>query len=604
MPQPRDVVAKVATGMHRTIFRLSGGRVFGRTAGMTVLELETAGRRSGKRRTTMLTAPIHDHDRVVLVASYGGADHHPVWFLNLRDDPDVKITMSGSTRAMTARVATADEREELWPQVTAAFRGYAEYQEEDQPRDPPRDPDRLNYLASRPVPPPCERSPMSDQPLAGIRVFELGIAIAAPSCGLTLAHHGAEVLKVESPKNLDVTRLFGSAWAMGVEEFQAVFTDTSPYISEMHAGKKSVALDLKHPDGLAAAKRIVAHCDVFVTNYSTPAVKALGLSYKDVKAARDDIIYVALPGFSSDPTSPYYEFISWGPNQAPLVGLDELTGFPDQEPAGIATVAAPDYFAGLHATFAVLTGLAQRDATGEGAFVDISQLETTVSLLGPFLADCLRSGRLPERQGNRLEWSAPEGVYPSAGTDCWVAISVGDDEQFAALAELLRRREWRDDARLRSVADRREHQDELDEAIAAWTSTQSAETAAGALQAVGIAAYAVLDVEAAALDPQIRDRRWFDVQPSSRFGREIFAGHAIRTVDPPAGVEHGGPMLGEDTVQILEDVAGFSAEEIEALLESAAAFGPTQPDLKLERPYDKFLPMLTPRLRLEKQVSQ
>src|SRR5207342_2745403 len=118
--------------------------------------------------------------------------------------------------------------------------------------------------------------------------------------------------------------------------------------------KRSIGLELKQPAARDVALRLIAKADVFITNYSTPAVRGLGFGFEDLAAVNPALVYVALPGFGSDPDQPYYEFLAWGPNQAPLVGLDELTGYPDQVPAGIATIAPPDYFAGLHAMAAVL----------------------------------------------------------------------------------------------------------------------------------------------------------------------------------------------------------------------------------------------------------
>jgi deazaflavin-dependent oxidoreductase (nitroreductase family) len=118
----------VATGLHRAVFNISKGRIFGKASGMPVVELVTTGRRSGKERSTMLAAPIADGDRLVLVASYGGDDRHPAWYLNLRANPAVRVTSAGSTRPIIDRVATDEEKDELWPQITSVFEGYADYQ--------------------------------------------------------------------------------------------------------------------------------------------------------------------------------------------------------------------------------------------------------------------------------------------------------------------------------------------------------------------------------------------------------------------------------------------------------------------------------------------
>jgi deazaflavin-dependent oxidoreductase (nitroreductase family) len=125
----KDQLFRIVTGIHEAVFRATNGRLLGRVSGMPVLILTTTGRKSGKKRTTMLTAPVRDGDRVVLVASYGGDERHPAWFLNLREHPDVEVTMDGRTRAMKARVASAEEKVELWPRVVSGFRSYAGYQE-------------------------------------------------------------------------------------------------------------------------------------------------------------------------------------------------------------------------------------------------------------------------------------------------------------------------------------------------------------------------------------------------------------------------------------------------------------------------------------------
>ena len=129
MANAKDVVMRVVTGFHESVFRLSNGRLANRGYGMPVLILTTTGRKTGKRRTTMLTSPVQDGANVVLVASNGGDDRQPTWLLNLRADPAVEITMHGQTRSMRARVATAEEKAALWPRVVAAHKGYGQYQQ-------------------------------------------------------------------------------------------------------------------------------------------------------------------------------------------------------------------------------------------------------------------------------------------------------------------------------------------------------------------------------------------------------------------------------------------------------------------------------------------
>ena len=127
--KPKDALYKMGTGIHRAVFDASKGRIFAKVFGMPVAELVTTGRRSGKERSTMLAVPIVDSDRLVLVASFGGDDRHPAWYLNLQANPEARATTAGSTRTMIARTATEEERAELWPRITSVFEGYARYQE-------------------------------------------------------------------------------------------------------------------------------------------------------------------------------------------------------------------------------------------------------------------------------------------------------------------------------------------------------------------------------------------------------------------------------------------------------------------------------------------
>lgn len=125
---PKDTVARLVNVFHRTVFNTTKGRLLGKLGGMPVVMLTTKGRKSGKPRTTMLTSPVQEGDALVLVASYGGDDRHPTWFLNLRDEPQVEVVMGGHRLQMTARAATPEEKADLWPRVTAAYGGYAGYQ--------------------------------------------------------------------------------------------------------------------------------------------------------------------------------------------------------------------------------------------------------------------------------------------------------------------------------------------------------------------------------------------------------------------------------------------------------------------------------------------
>ena len=424
-------------------------------------------------------------------------------------------------------------------------------------------------------------------------MFEFGIAIASPFTGRNLAAHGADVFKVESPTSPDIVRLIGSSWLRDNEALAAVRPDSSPYISEMNADKRSVAIDVKQPRGVEAAHRLVRQCDVFVANFGARVLVDVGLDYESVRAIKPDIVYVQLPGFGADPTSPYYSYVAWGPNQAPLVGIDDLTGHAGREPAGVATIAPPDYFAALHGTFCVLAGLEQRDRTGEGVHIDLSQFEATIALLGPFAMDYALTGHGQSRVGNRSLWYAPEGVYPCRGTERWIAISCEDDQQWTALDQLAGRG-WGTDERFATGEARMLNVDALDDALAEWTGSFANGDLAHRLQAAGVAAHIVSTNEDLIADTQLRERGSYIARPNARFKRELFTANVQRLTEPPPENHRGGPSTGEHTVEVLTEVAGMTADEVAALVDNRVAYTMIAPELSVERPYEAWLHILFP----------
>lgn len=434
-----------------------------------------------------------------------------------------------------------------------------------------------------------------DRLLDGVKVFELGIAIAAPAAARLLAYHGAEVYKVESPTSPDILRLIGSAWLRDDDAVAAALPDSSPYLSEMNADKKSVGLDLKHPGARAVALGLIAGCDVFLANYGARALAELGLDYESVRAVRPDIVYVQLPGFGTDPEAPYYSYIAWGPNQAPLVGIDDFTGHADREPAGIATIAPPDYLSAQHAAFCVLTALEQRDRTGEGVHIDIAQFETTVSLLfGPFVMEHGLTGNAQSRIGNRSLWYAPEGVYPCAGDERWIAVSVADDEAWHGLLS-IGPQQWATDDRFKDNPSRMANVEALDAVIAAWTIGFNNVDLAARLQQAGVAAHIVATNEDLLQDDHLMQQDWYQAKPSARFTRDLFGSHPVQLSETPGRWERAAPSTGQHTVEVLTDVLGMTTERIDQLIEQGAAFAMDQPDLVIDRPYERWLHVLLPQ---------
>ena len=428
-------------------------------------------------------------------------------------------------------------------------------------------------------------------PLEGVRVFELGIAIAAPFCGKLMAHFGADVIKVESLTSPDVVRILGSAWLADRDDLNGVASDTSPYVSEMNASKRSLGLELKTEPGRQAALNLLKHCAVFLANFGARALADLKLDYESVAKVNPNIVYVQLPGFGSEPTNPYYSFAAWGPNQAPLVGMDDFTGHPEDPPAGIATVSPPDYMSALHAAVAILTGLEERDRTGDGVHVDISQFETTLALLGPFVMDYDLTGAVSTRIGNRSMWGSPEGVYPCRGDERWIAISAPEADDWKTLRKLIGDAV---DPRFDDPAIRAKHQDELDEQLSTWTMTFEVDDLAYRLQRNGIAAHTVSTNEDLLHDTHLTSRNFYQVAPSGRLGRDAFTDCAIKLDRTPGRWTHSGPSMGEHTREVLKDVAGLDDASIDALIAAGSSFEKAHPEITTQRPWNEWLHLLIP----------
>ncbi|MEA2625956.1 MAG: benzylsuccinate CoA-transferase BbsF subunit, partial [Candidatus Binatota bacterium] len=313
-------------------------------------------------------------------------------------------------------------------------------------------------------------------------------------------------------------------------------------------------------------------------------------------AIRPDVVYAAISGFGIDPETPYYDFIAWGPNQAPLIGLDEVTGWADRPPSGFSVFSYPDFTNGLHAAVAVMAALEHRARTGEGQSIDLAQLEATAAMLGPWLLDAAL-GDPPRRDGNRAPGAAPHGIYPSRGRERWVAIAVFSDDEWRKLCTVAERPEWRDDPRFATAEARLAHQDPLDEAISAWTRTRSDDEVAEWLQRAGIAAAPVLDNPRVTTDPQLRDRGFWIVADHARLGRDLVTGSPIRLSATPGTTERAGPALGQDNAYVLREVCGYSEDEIAALTRDRVVLPMAHCDeAALARPYFPWIRHFMPDL--------
>jgi benzylsuccinate CoA-transferase BbsF subunit len=398
--------------------------------------------------------------------------------------------------------------------------------------------------------------PARPGPLAGVRVADFTWVWAGPFCTLQLAHLGAEVIRVESATRLCVTRLI-PPFADGTPGI-----DRSGYFNQYNQGKKSLALDLKQPDALEIARRLVAASDVVVDNFAAGVMERLGLGYEALCAVKRDIIAISLSGYGQ--TGPQRDYVSYGPAQVPLSGMSSVTGYAGWPPMHVG-ISYGDPTAGLHAAFAVLCALLHRDRTGGGQMIDLSQWETSMTVLPEAILDFTMNGREPPRAGNRDPHMAPHGVFRCAGTDRWVAIAVEDEAQWHALCAVLDRPELADDERFATLAARKTNEEELEALVTAWTSRHAPEEVTARLQARGVAAFPSMTNADLSADPHLGARGFFVTLDHPVVGRRQHIGVPWRTSDTPSVVRRAAPCLGQDTDEVMTALLGYSAREVTEL---------------------------------------
>jgi crotonobetainyl-CoA:carnitine CoA-transferase CaiB-like acyl-CoA transferase len=417
----------------------------------------------------------------------------------------------------------------------------------------------------RPSRPPAERSTAG--PLAGLRVLDLTWVLAGPYATRLLADHGADVIKVESRLRQDPTRFSPGMWLR-----PGAGPDDSGYFLNFNRGKRSVAVNMKTAAGQDVVRRLADRCDVVIDNYSPGTMSRWGLGHEDLAARRPGVIAVSMSGVGE--TGPWRNAVTFADTLAAMSGLTYETADPGGTPQGL-TFGLGDMVAANAAVVGVLDLLLR----GQGGFVDLSQLEAMAAAMGPALLEhqlgAPQHGATPEHPDRRAG-RVPHGVYPARGDDRWVAIAVLDDEQWrrlvhevsvdgggAAWAEAL--------AQLgqAGLTERKEAEDRIDEALAAWTCSAAAETLAERLQAAGVPAAVVSTGEdLVEHDPHLAARGFYVELDHPLAGQVRHEGVVARMSRTATRLDTPAPLLGQHTEAVLTELLDIDAEEFRHLTES------------------------------------
>jgi len=398
--------------------------------------------------------------------------------------------------------------------------------------------------------------------LSHLRVLDLSRVLAGPWAGQILGDLGAEVIKIERPKSGDDTRSWGPPYLQGVDGN----ADLSAYFLTANRNKQSLAVDIAHPEGQELIRKLVAESDVILENFKVGGLKRYGLDYDSLKQINPKLIYCSITGFGQDgpyANRPGYDFLI----QA-MGGLMSITGQPNGEPGAgpmKVGVALTDIMTGLYATIGVLAALSHRDRTGEGQYVEAALLDVQVACLANQAMNYLTTGQAPGRMGNAHPNIVPYQNFPTA--DGNMVLTVGNDEQFARLCDVLGHPEWASDERFATNRARVANRKELIPRLRQATVMRSTQEWVQVLERSGVPCGPVNTLDQVFEDPQILARGMKQSVQHPSLGDVPTVGNPIRLKLTPVSYRTAPPLLGEQSKQVLEKIAGLSTVEIESLRE-------------------------------------
>lgn len=394
-------------------------------------------------------------------------------------------------------------------------------------------------------------------PLAGVRVVDLTMVWAGPLGTRLLGDYGAEVIKVEGPRQWDLLRGLG-----GIPRTEPRWYNRAAYFNHNNRNKYAAAIDLRREAGRDLLLRLCAKSDVLVENYRASVMDRLGLGFEAVRAASPRIVYLSMPGHGK--TGPESGYVTYGTNVEQLAGLVSVSGYEGGEPLKTG-FSYGDPAAGVAVPAAVALGLRQRERTGEAVFIDLAQRENLTGFVGEFVVDYAMNGQPRAPAGNTHPRFAPHGVYRSAGEDRWIAVACEDDAQFAALCRVIGQPELADDARFADMAARKANERALDAIVEGWTAHVGHYEAMHRLQREGVPAGAVLTIPEVMSDPQLRARGAWSPQTHPDAGTWEVETPPWRLPRTPGHARLPAPGFAEHNDYVFRELLGLDEEAVARL---------------------------------------
>lgn len=400
------------------------------------------------------------------------------------------------------------------------------------------------------------QKPTIQKPLQGVRIADFTVHAAGPFCSHLLALLGAECIKVESTKRMDVFRkphpVYGRMEAAS--------------FAQVAANKKSIQINMKHPRGAELARRVIRISDIMCESFRPGVMGRLGIGYEELKKVKEDLVMVSISACGQ--TGPERNYRGYAPLFGATGGLGTLTGFADGPPVEMRHVM--DHGTGLAAAAATLAAYFRKKRTGRGQHVDVSAREVATSFIGDALLQYAATGHSPGRMGNDIPGMAPHNVYPSSGKDMWVSIAVATDGEWAGLAKAMGREQWIADARYATRDARWEHRRDLDREIGEWTRTQSREAVTTLLQTHGVPSFPSYHAKDIVEDPHLLSRGAVKELTSPKGEKRLAVGVPWRFSKTPASIDTWTPELGEHNRYVFGELLGMPESEIVELIKDKA----------------------------------
>ena len=398
-------------------------------------------------------------------------------------------------------------------------------------------------------------------PLAGVSVLELGTMYAAPTCGRMLRDFGAQVVKVEDPNTGDYAR----HWTPQKNGLSLGF-------ARLNAGKRSVGIDLRQPDGRALVRRLAATVDVVVESFRPGRLESWGLGYEALAANNPGLILTRVSGFGQ--TGPYRERPGFGTVAETASGYAFINGWPDTPPTS-PPFGFADSIAGISAALGTAMALYRRERTGAGDVVDVALYEPLMFIMGDVILKYATLGEIQGREGNGTGSASPRGIY-QASDGGWLSIAASNEVIARRLFRAMGRPELSDDPRFATNEARMANNDAIQREVSGWVASLPRATALKILDEFEVVSAGVNDARDIVADPHFAERTLVELTGSTLLGPAVMPGPVLHMASAPAPVYDGVPSIGEHTAPVLSDALALTPGEL-AELAGRGIIGPFPP---------------------------